>query len=308
MQPSVKLIQRTVMDTNIYFQSHETWNTDGWRLITDFDTTSSSFNFTMANMIDYFIHRRATDGKPCNDFKDLNSRAFPLFKAGHIQYVQYLEVSGDDYDGTSALVLMKCTCIPEMKKDITYTIHIAFNSSSDIVYAVCGCTAGHGPKCTCKHLASLCYFVEEFCRMTGAVNYSSATSSLQKWHQPRKRSLTPYTLNNIKFTKSIFGKNNKRVISTNYDPRPDHLRSTSIQEVCQLRTEIEIKIPGIAMLYVLPASESTNNTTSTTLTTTSTGTEHFTDLTELTTFETNPALLPRPVPRTNSTRKYDRNY
>ena len=175
----------------------------------------------------------------------------------------------------------------EMKNDITYTILIAFNSSSDIVYADCGCTAGHGQKCTCKHLASLCYFVKEFCHMTGAVNYSSATLSLQKWHQPRKRSSTPCTLNNIKFTKAIFGKNDKRVISTNYDPRPDHLRSTSIREVCQLRAEIEIKIPGIAMLNVLPASESTNHTTSTTLTTTSTGTEDFTF-----------SLLPRPVPRT----------
>ncbi len=146
---------------------------------------------------------------------------------------------------------MKCTCMPEMRKDITYTLRVIFNSTSDIMFAVCGCPVGHGPQCTCKHLACFCYFVEEFCRH-GTINYSSATSSLQQWHQPRKRSSTPCTVNNIKFTKVEYGKV-KRVISTNYDPRPQHLQSTASKEIVHLRHQLSsLNDINVALLHVIP--------------------------------------------------------
>ena len=66
------------------------WSSSGWQCIDhpSFKLEACSnygFNFTIANMFSYFIHRRALDGKPTNDFKDLNNKAFPLYKAGHIQ-------------------------------------------------------------------------------------------------------------------------------------------------------------------------------------------------------------------------------
>ena len=148
--------------------SHEIWNSDGWKLISDPITCTPSFNFTLANMMEYFIHREASDGNPTSNFKDINSRAFPLFKAGHIQYVCHKEFDNK--------LLMKCTCIPEMKKSVTYVIRTAFNTSSDIVFAVCGCPAGRGPTCTCKHLGAFCYFVEEFCCVSTTTIYISCTS------------------------------------------------------------------------------------------------------------------------------------
>ena len=108
-------------------------------------------------MIQYFIHRKASDGKATDNFKDMNSRAYPLFKAGHIQYV-YHKVFDEQ-------LLMKCTCYPEMKKTIMYNIRTAFEKSSDVVFAACGCPAGLGPTCSCKHYGAFCYFIEEFCRI-----------------------------------------------------------------------------------------------------------------------------------------------
>jgi hypothetical protein len=32
-------------------------------------------------MMNYLIHRKALDGSPTDGFKDINSKAFPLFKA-----------------------------------------------------------------------------------------------------------------------------------------------------------------------------------------------------------------------------------
>ena len=65
------------------------------------------------------------------------------------------------------IVLFKCTCLAEMKKDVAYQLRVAFNSvSSNLEYAICGCPAGHGPKCTCEHLAC-------FCRH-GNINYAES--------------------------------------------------------------------------------------------------------------------------------------
>ena len=73
-------------------------------------------NFYMDHMITYFVTRLADDGRPMNDYKDLSSHAFPLFKTGHIQSV-FVATHNDIYK-------IKCICLPEMKKDILYNIII----------------------------------------------------------------------------------------------------------------------------------------------------------------------------------------
>ena len=85
------------------FVQEEVWlSTDNWIPITGKTQggADSGLYFTMLNMLSYFISRKALDGKPDNDFKNLNSKAFPLFKAGHIQSVIY-----NRYDEK---VLVKC--------------------------------------------------------------------------------------------------------------------------------------------------------------------------------------------------------
>ena len=71
-------------------------------------------NLYMDHMITYFVTRLADDGRPMNDYKDLSSHAFPLFKAGHIQSI-FVSTDDDIYD-------IRCICLPEMKKDILYTV------------------------------------------------------------------------------------------------------------------------------------------------------------------------------------------
>ena len=204
-------------------------------------------------MLHYFIHREASDGMPNNDSKNLNTRAFPLFKAGHIQYVYYKKLDEK--------MLMKCSCLPEMKKTLSYSIRVAFTiCNSNIIFAVCSCPAGNGPTCTCKHIGAFCYFLEEFCRLN-TVSYSSCTSSLQMWHQPRKRQSTPCTLNNIKFIKAEYGKE-KWVISTNYDPRPVAYRGTASTEITSLQHQLKSLGTPVALLHVLPQATATCSTDS----------------------------------------------
>ena len=67
-------------------------------------------NFDMDHITTYFVTRLAHDGHPMNNYKDLSSHAFPLFKAGHIQSV-FVATHKDIYK-------IRCTCLPEMNKDI----------------------------------------------------------------------------------------------------------------------------------------------------------------------------------------------
>ena len=50
-----------------------------------------------------------------------------------------------------------------MKKTIPYTIKLIIdNKSADVEYATCKCPAGTGPKGSCKHIAAMCYALEDF--------------------------------------------------------------------------------------------------------------------------------------------------
>ena len=100
----------------------------------------------------YFITRVTSDGKPANDFKNVNSHAYPLFKAGHIQSVFAMQKDTSHY--------IKCVCLPEMKKDKSYNINITLDRFGDITQANCSCPAGTGPCGSCKHISALCYALD----------------------------------------------------------------------------------------------------------------------------------------------------
>ena len=75
-------------------------------------------------------------------------------------------------------------------------------SSGDIRFANCGSIAGRGPKASCKHIASLCYALEEFVRIFISDSEAltlSRTDKLMQWNQPRKRKLSPKRIDEIDF-------------------------------------------------------------------------------------------------------------
>ena len=77
------------MANNTYIPPpEEAWAGTEWKPIAD-GKEGIPLDFTMANMMEYFLVRKAIDGMPNNDFKNINKKAFPLFKAGHIQSVMY---------------------------------------------------------------------------------------------------------------------------------------------------------------------------------------------------------------------------
>ena len=202
--------------------------------------------FTIANLTNYFVTRITSDGKPANDFKNVNSRAYPLFNAGHIQSI-FITCKDTSHD-------IRCICLPEMKKDTLYKISLTLDSAAGITQATCACPAGSGPFGSCKHISALCYALEEFSRIKQLRSPDSCTSRLQKWNQPRKRKLEPCNVDDITFVKPEFGKSKKQMRYVPYDPRPTELSSTSDADISSLREKLSKIEKDIALLHVLPCS------------------------------------------------------
>lgn len=72
------------------------------------DAKDSVPAFNMQNMISYFIERKTKDNEANKDYKNISSKAFGLFRHGHIRRI---ELACD-----SDKVHFTCDCLPDMKK------------------------------------------------------------------------------------------------------------------------------------------------------------------------------------------------
>ena len=128
----------------------------------------------------------------------------------------------------------------------------------DIVMASCGCPAGGKPYGSCKHIATLCYALEAYCRLIEETRQEdSCTSHLQEWNRPRKRRLPPQEVEGIAFVKEEYGKSKRPVQPMIYDPQPAELQHTTAAEIEALRDALLATGKDVAFLHVLPLPNST---------------------------------------------------
>ena len=161
--------------------------------------------FSMAQVVSYFIEAVASDNERTKDFKSLRQSSFQMYKDGHIQKLQ-VKI------GYNTL-LVQCDCLPEMRKDRVYKLLIRLHkTTADIQFAKCGCVAGKGPKASCKHVAAVCYALEDFSRtfLSGDQSEVSCTDKLMSWNQPRKRRLPPQLLSALDFSVECFDKKKRK--------------------------------------------------------------------------------------------------
>ena len=210
-------------------------------------------NFTTENLTNYFVYLREADGLERQDWKSLNSGGYRLFSEGHIQDVCIKNGSGACF--------VKAECLPEMKKDRKYVVYVKINKEScDVNEATCSCPAGRGPLGSCKHIAALCFSLENFVKtrdVSLALGEGACTAALQKWNQPRKRRLDSVKAEEISFKStmpSYAEKENKRSERKAYDPRPLCMRSTSTSELEEFRERVKELPNGTGFLHLLHKS------------------------------------------------------
>lgn len=108
------------------------------------EDTQQLSDFTIQNIIQYFIYQKESDRPEGQDRKSLNNHGYKLFKEGHIQQV---------YVSLSSKVVVKAICLPEMKKDRTYSLQLTTDKSTiNVCRAKCSCPASKGPIGSCKIL------------------------------------------------------------------------------------------------------------------------------------------------------------
>lgn len=244
-----------------------------WKGIADGRTILPEF--TLANMMNYFVTQKVCDGEIAGDFNHVNNHSYPLFKAGHIQRIRLIK-------GNDSNVYLSAVCLPEMRKDREYKIHVVLSPSAEILYAEDGCSAGKGPTGSCKHIAAFCYAIEEFVRLGFTQPFLACTSRLQTWNQPRQKKLDPKTIYEICFERAEYGKIKKshpKPIPRDYNAIPmkhrrDQLEATKkLSELCSglskpcaflkvLNTTPSMALSNVASLVNTSPSSVTATTTS----------------------------------------------
>ena len=186
-QTSISLTSTAVPNQLIQFPQN------GWVDIKEaFKSADEVPKFSHAHIVTYFVTRQVSDGLPATDFKSLNSNAEFLYRCGHVQSIQVVH--------SSTQLFLKASCLPEMRKDRVYSLHLILDSpqsACDIVYAVCGCPAGAGPTGSCKHISALCYAVSEFCYLGSMPELRTCTEKLQQWNKPRSTKVDPIPVEDL---------------------------------------------------------------------------------------------------------------
>ncbi|CAF1977923.1 unnamed protein product [Rotaria magnacalcarata] len=146
------------------------------------------FNIDLGSITDYFSTALASDG-------NLDRRALKngnrLFKD---HFVFNISITRDYMKRK-----ISAKCRAQMKKSVTYQIHMIINVNrpADILEASCQCVAGKGDRAECKHVAALCFALLDY--DTNQM-YEACTERLQQWHQPTRKSTNPMNILDIKFT------------------------------------------------------------------------------------------------------------
>ena len=212
-------------------------------------------NFTINEVMDYFIYRNDNDGLERQDWKNLNSSGYKLFKEGHIQSLS-AGLSGNT-------CCVKGKCLPEMKKDRVYELQMCIDTTnSSVKGAECTCPAGQGPSGSCKHIAAFCYALEDFVRTRDKLEGNdqvSCTSVLQQWNKPRKRRLDSKMVEDISFRNEKFNVELKRNPTDLFDPHPSALRKTTEADIEELRDSLQCLSGTCGFVHLLSKPEVTKN-------------------------------------------------
>ena len=143
-----------------------------------------------------------------------------------------------------------------MKKDRIYKIYFLLDKETlDIMRAECGCPAGKGPHASCKHIAALCYALEEFSRFGKLPDFLTSTEKLQQWNKPRPKKLEIMPVADLTSRKGyILQRKNKS--NMNYDPRPLEYRTIGIDTVEELRCNLlSLNQPSAFLDILVPSKE-----------------------------------------------------
>ena len=161
----------------------------------------------ICNYLQFFPAELAS--KDLNDYK--TSKAYSYFKDGWLETLEYNEV--DQY---SKYCLLKTRCRPSQRmNDAPHKLWICVNKKDGkILRSYCTCMAGMSE--TCNHVAATLFRLEAAVRL--GLTRPSSTSTVCNW-LPNLKVVKPERLENMKWSRSDFGKRGKKSRELNSSPK-----------------------------------------------------------------------------------------
>ena len=135
------------------------------------------------------------------------------------------------YGSNEDKVFFGADCLPEMRKDQVYKIVLRLDSNSyEIDGAECRYPVDRGPRASCKHIAALCYALEEFGRLKQIPSFHTCMDRPQTWNQPRPRKLQPIPVESLhtrmhKIMPPKLRPVQQTQITSHFDPHPEDMRT-----------------------------------------------------------------------------------
>ena len=104
----------------------------------------------------------------------------------------------------------------------------------------------------CSHVAALLFYLEDFIRKreSNILNGESCTSRLCQWNVPRKRKVEPKPVNEIKFRKALFGKEDTCIHPSDFDPRSPMDRQQDSGDHCKLLKQLREHQSDCVLLHL----------------------------------------------------------
>ena len=122
-----------------------------------------------------------------------------------------------------------------MRKNLKYKLKLSLCNDAqhqgEIRFASCAYPAGKLPRGSCKHIAAVCYALEEFMRLMCTGDFETYTSRLQTCNQPRKTKLDSQSVYEIDFSKKIYRREERNNVKSLNEPRRPSERNNDSEKV-----------------------------------------------------------------------------
>jgi len=210
-------------------------NSASFRTITR-DQQFSIPQVSMEHLHQYIMNQQGYDSRSISDNKSLRKGKL-LSEESVVAISMFLETSRAFITGTVNA---------SMKKRLSYSVKVIFETSGEIKMSHCECPGRIGPNSTCKHIIAIILVLVDF-QKTGEIKISkSCTETLQSFHRPRQSHVgSPVRAEKL----------GKKLSELDDDPRPLHLRNRA-----SFNDEVLMKVvnftytsnSNIAMRYLIP--------------------------------------------------------
>ena len=161
-------------------------------------------------------------------------RGYRIYDAKRVRCIS-IHTSIDD----SLFSVIRASVLPSQKTDRIYqTFIVVYNTSGDIYYATCSCTAGEGG--SCNHVAGLCFAMDDYNRLRTSQT-PSCTSLPSKWNVPRNtKDAKDIPVSDLHIMKPSYLKPRRTELSSPSSSRPisPQLSQVTIERVMKLRQDL----------------------------------------------------------------------